>query len=137
MLQAQKWKKNLLKNHVMTSSLRHFTIHEDLPISNNLRSFSIIASLLRELYDFKKCTFNAASRDLDDVFDLKLHTYTVNVCVQFKVITTNFTTDIFKKSILKSFNLPLEGAVAICDVINILYELSTLARHLRHWKATL
>ena len=49
----------------------------------------------------------------DDVIDLKLHTYdacqTVNVCVKFKVITKNFATDIFKKSILKNFQLATRG----------------------------
>ena len=54
---------NIIKNHVMTSSWRHSTIHENLPISNNLHSFNIMASLLWEVYDFEKCTFNTASRD--------------------------------------------------------------------------
>ena len=49
----------------------------------------------------------------DDVIDLKLHTHdaclTVSVCVEFKVITKNFTTDIFKKSILKSFQPAARG----------------------------
>ena len=49
----------------------------------------------------------------DDVIDLKLQAYdgclTVNVCVKFKVITKNFTTDIFKKSILTSFQPAARG----------------------------
>ena len=49
----------------------------------------------------------------DDVIDLKLHTYdgclTVNVCVKFEVITKNFTTHIFKKSILTSFQPAARG----------------------------
>ncbi len=55
--------KKIIKNHVMTSSWRHFTIYKNLPISNNLPSFNMIAPILRKIYDFKKGTFNAASRD--------------------------------------------------------------------------
>jgi hypothetical protein len=49
----------------------------------------------------------------DNVIDLKLHTHdaclTVSVCVKFKVITKNFTTDIFIKSILTSFQPAARG----------------------------
>ena len=108
------------KNHVMTSSLRHFTVNENLPISNNARIVNIIASLLWELHDFKKCTFNVASRD-PRWRHLKW----------LQQISPQTTT---KSKFWRVFNLPLEGAVAICDVINILFELSTLARHLRPGK---
>ena len=102
--------------HVMTSSC-----------------FNIIASLLRELYEFEKCTFKAASRDPDDVIDLKLHKndacLTVNVCVKFKVITKNFTTDIFKKSILKSFQPAARGRCCNLWRHQTFFELPTIARH--------
>ncbi len=53
----------IINNHVMMSSWSHFKIYKNLPISNNLPSFNIIALIHREIYDFKKGTFNAASRD--------------------------------------------------------------------------
>ncbi len=53
----------IIKNHVMTSSWRHFKFYKNLPISNNLPSFNMIALILLEIYHFKKGTFNPASRD--------------------------------------------------------------------------
>ena len=76
----------------------------------------------------------------DDVIDLKLSTYdtclTVNICVNFEVITQNFTTQFFKKSILKSFNLPLEGATAFFDVIYIYFLTAHSCQALTLFKAT-
>ncbi len=49
----------------------------------------------------------------DDVIDLKFHTYdsclTINICANFEVITQNFSTHIFKKSILNSFQPAARG----------------------------
>ena len=76
----------------------------------------------------------------DDVIDLKLHTYdgclTVNACVKFEWLQKTSPHTSSKSPFWQVFNLPLEGAVAFCDVINIFFELPTLARHLRPWKAT-